>query len=252
MKFSGFARGLAAATMIAGASLAWQARAASPAITAAVGDPSRSGADKALDAERKPVEILSFIHLRPGETIVDVIPGAYWDRLFSHVVGPTGHVYAYIPVEGAKAMHKQIPPDGFALYPGLANVTTVATPINDFKVPTRPDIVWIRQNYHDLYDPFMGPANVPAFDKAVFDALKPGGYFVVIDHSAPAGSGIADTDTLHRIDAAVVKRDLKAAGFVFVGESDALRNPADTRMLKVFDPAIRGHTDQFVYLFRKP
>ena len=90
------------------------------------------------------------------------------------------------------------------------------------------------------------------FDKKVFDALKPGGLFVVIDHVAPAGSGLADTNTLHRIDPAVVKREVEAAGFVFDGESNALRNPADPHDLKVFDKAIRGHTDQFIYRFRKP
>ena len=90
------------------------------------------------------------------------------------------------------------------------------------------------------------------FDKEVYAALKPGGLFVIIDHVAPAGSGIADTDTLHRIDPAVVKQEVAAAGFVFDGESQALHNPADTHGDKVFDPSIRGHTDQFIYRFRKP
>jgi predicted methyltransferase len=98
----------------------------------------------------------------------------------------------------------------------------------------------------------MAPTDVPTFDKAVFKALKKGGYFVVIDHSAPDGSGLADTNTTHRIDAAVVKKDMEAAGFVFVGESSALRNPADPRDKLVFDPSIRGKTDQFIYLFQKP
>jgi len=90
------------------------------------------------------------------------------------------------------------------------------------------------------------------FDAAVFQALKPGGLFVVLDHSALAGSGTSATNTLHRIDAAVVKKEVTAAGFVFVGESNALRNPADPRTALVFDKAIRGHTDQFIYEFRKP
>jgi predicted methyltransferase len=98
----------------------------------------------------------------------------------------------------------------------------------------------------------MGPSDVPAFNKAVYAALKPGGLFVIIDHSAPDGSGLADTDTTHRIDAARVKSDMAAAGFVFVKESDALRNPDDPRTKLVFDPSIRGKTDQFVYIFRRP
>jgi predicted methyltransferase len=98
----------------------------------------------------------------------------------------------------------------------------------------------------------MGPADVPGVNKAVFKALKPGGRYVIIDHSAPDGSGLADVNTTHRIDAAAVKKDMAAAGFKFVGESDVLRNPADARDKLVFDKAIRGKTDQFVYVFRKP
>jgi predicted methyltransferase len=86
----------------------------------------------------------------------------------------------------------------------------------------------------------------------VYATLKPGGVYMIIDHVAPAGSGTSDTNTLHRIDPAVVRKDVEAAGFKFVGESDALRNPADPHTAVVFDPSIRGHTDQFVYLFRKP
>jgi predicted methyltransferase len=114
------------------------------------------------------------------------------------------------------------------------------------------DLVFTCQNYHDYHDPFMGPVDMVAFDKQVFAALKPGGLFVVIDHVAPAGSGISDTNTLHRIDPAVVKKEVEAAGFVFAGESDALRNPKDPHTIAVFDKSIRGHTDQFIYRFRKP
>jgi predicted methyltransferase len=98
----------------------------------------------------------------------------------------------------------------------------------------------------------MGPANVPGFNAAVFKALKPGGVYIVIDHSAPDGSGLADTDTTHRIDAAAVKQEVTTAGFVFEGASEVLRNPADPRTALVFDKSIRGHTDQFVFKFRKP
>jgi predicted methyltransferase len=90
------------------------------------------------------------------------------------------------------------------------------------------------------------------FDKQVYDALKPGGLFVVIDHVAPAGSSLADTNTLHRIDPAAVRREVESAGFVFDGESNPLRNAQDPHTVKVFDKSIRGHTDQFIYRFRKP
>jgi predicted methyltransferase len=98
----------------------------------------------------------------------------------------------------------------------------------------------------------MGKVDPLALDRQAFAALKPGGLFVVIDHVAPAGSGMVDTGTLHRIDPAIVKQQVQAAGFVFDGESNALRNPADPHTAKVFDKSIRGHTDQFIYRFRKP
>ncbi len=98
----------------------------------------------------------------------------------------------------------------------------------------------------------MGPTDPKLLDAAVFNALKPGGVFVVVDHVAEAGSGLRDTNTLHRIDPAVVMAQVPAAGFTFDGKSDVLHNPADDHKLKVFDSAIRGHTDQFAFRFRKP
>jgi predicted methyltransferase len=91
-----------------------------------------------------------------------------------------------------------------------------------------------------------------AFNKVIYASVRPGGVYVVLDHSAPAGSGVSDTNTLHRIDEATVRKEVEAAGFVFDGESKVLANPADPRTVKVFDPSIRGHTDQFVLRFRKP
>ncbi len=223
-----------------------------PAIASALSDPTRPAKEQALDAQRRPAEILAFIDLHAGQTIVDVWPGGYWDRLFSDVVGPTGQVIAWWPVEAAKAEQVPLPVEGSHPVAGHTNVVALSGPVNGFKTPSPVDVVWIRQNYHDLYDKFMGPADVPGFNKAVFRALKPGGLYVVIDHSAPDGSGLAATDTTHRIDPAVVKKDMASAGFEFVGESDVLRNPADTRDKVVFEPSIRGKTDQFIYVFKKP
>jgi predicted methyltransferase len=114
------------------------------------------------------------------------------------------------------------------------------------------DVVFTSQNYHDYPDKFMGPTDPKILNAAVFAALKPGGFYVIVDHSAEAGSGMRDTDTLHRIDEAIVKQQVLAAGFEYVGESNVLRNPADDRKANVFARAIRGQTDQFVYKFRKP
>ncbi len=133
----------------------------------------------------------------------------------------------------------------------LPNVVVSADPVPT-PLPSGLDAVFIRQNYHDLYDEFMGPADVAAFNKAVFTALKPGGVYVILDHAAAGGSGIAATDTLHRIDPARVKSDVLAAGFKLESESSILASPADDHSKNVFDPSVRDHTDQFLFKFRKP
>ncbi len=248
-------KGMMGAIAAAAALLATSAGAApstSANIASAIADPSRPDTDRALDAARHPADILGFLTIHRGETIADIWPGDYWDRLFADVVGPTGKVYA-VHLPEADADDKMTTPQaGSTPLAGHSNVVAVVTHAATFSLPTKADIIWIRQNYHDLYDPFMGPADVPAFNKAVFAALKPGGRFVVIDHVAPAGSKLTATNTTHRIDPAVVKADMATAGFQFVGESDALRNPADPHTARVFDPPMRGHTDQFVYVFKRP
>ncbi|HLY04523.1 MAG TPA: hypothetical protein VKR31_02135, partial [Rhizomicrobium sp.] len=128
----------------------------------------------------------------------------------------------------------------------------IHAPIEKFVTPEKLDIAWTSQNYHDLHDKFFGPPDINVVNKAVYDSLKPGGVFIVLDHAAEKGSGLRDTDTLHRIDEDTVKKEVEAAGFKFAGESDVLRNPNDPRTAKVFDPSIRGKTDQFILKFRKP
>ena len=120
------------------------------------------------------------------------------------------------------------------------------------KFPERLDLFWISQNYHDLHDRFMGPVDVKAFNRAVYEALKPGGCYVVLDHSAAAGAPSDVTETLHRIDQSTVRSEIEAAGFKFDGHSALLANPADPRTASVFDASVRGHTDQFILRFRKP
>jgi predicted methyltransferase len=93
---------------------------------------------------------------------------------------------------------------------------------------------------------------VPAFNKAVFAALKPGGVYVILDHADGAGTGLTGTQSRHRIDIEKVKADMKAAGFTLDSESKILANAADDHTKNVFDPSIRGKTDQFLLKFRKP
>ncbi|HEY3779255.1 MAG TPA: class I SAM-dependent methyltransferase [Rhizomicrobium sp.] len=222
-------------------------------IAAAVADPARPQADRARDAARKPGECLAFAGVKPGDRVADLIPGGgYFTRLFSVAVGPKGYVYAYLPSDIDAHRKKPSPVPAIAASPHYSNVAVIHAPVAKFVTPEKLDIVWTSQNYHDLHDSFFGPADVPAVNKAIYDSLKPGGTYIVLDHAAAPGSGLRDTETLHRIDEAAVKKEVEAAGFKLVGESNVLRNPADTHTLKVFDPSIRGHTDQFILKFRKP
>ncbi|HEX8777066.1 MAG TPA: methyltransferase [Rhodanobacter sp.] len=222
-------------------------------VTAAINDPARA-ADRHDDARRKIAAVMSFTQVKPGGTVIELVPaGGYWTRVFSAIVGPQGHVYTVWPDEMAKYSAKDYANwQQLITTPHYENVSLLKRPAAQLGVPAKADLVFTAQNYHDYHDPFMGPVDMARFDKQVFDALKPGGVFVVIDHMAPAGSGLGDTDTLHRIDPAVVKKEVEGAGFVFDGESDALLNPKDPLTNKVFDPSIRGHTSQFIYRFRKP
>lgn len=228
--------------------------AAAPSIAAAVADTSRPAEDKARDADRKPAEMLTFAEVKPGQTIVDYIPGkGYFTRLFSGAVGPKGAVYAVTPqmmIDAVKKMGKALPPpvSGEA---GYGNVHEVVASGGSLNLPGKVDLVWTSQNYHDVHV-FAGPEAAAALDKAVFDALKPGGLYVILDHAGATGLDEAGMKKLHRIDEALVKKEVLAAGFMLDGESNVLRNPADPHDIAVFDPAIRGKTDQFVLRFRKP
>jgi predicted methyltransferase len=222
-------------------------------VMAAVADPAR-GKDIEADARRHPTELATFAQIKPGDIVVDLIPGGgYFTRIFSQIVGPKGHVYAVWPNEYAKEDSDELPlTQALVKDPHYANVTLLFQPASQFSIPVKADVVWTSQNYHDYPDPFMGPTDPNLLNAGVFAALKPGGVFIVVDHVAEAGSGLRDTNTLHRIDPAMVKAQVPTAGFVFDAESDVLRNPTDDHKLKVFDKKIRGHTDQFVFRYRKP
>jgi predicted methyltransferase len=224
-------------------------------IASAVADSHRPDADKQRDADRKPAETLAFIGIKQGEQVAELLPGGgYFTRILSKAVGTQGKVFAVVPPRPANA-----PPDRpdptVRLQPitddqTYANVSVLQQPLSTLSVPAPVDLVFTAQNYHDLHN--VPTLDIAAFNKSVFDALKPGGLYVVVDHSAQAGSEARDTSTLHRIDAATVKKEVMAAGFEFAGSSNVLVNADDPRTAKVFDPSIRGKTDQFIYKFRKP
>jgi len=224
-------------------------------IASAVADSSRPDADRQRDANRQPAETLEFAGVKSGAKIAELLPGGgYFTRLFSKAVGGSGHVYALVPAPLTDAP-KDVPDfaarvKAIAADPNYSNVSVVVEPYSQLAVPAPVDMVWTSQNYHDLHN-FPG-LDVGVFNKMVFDDLKPGGVYLILDHAAAAGSGLRDTKTLHRIDPETVKAEVLAAGFKLVGSSDLLRQPGDDHTLKVFDPSIRGKTDQFILKFQKP
>jgi predicted methyltransferase len=216
-------------------------------IGAAVADPGRPAADTARDDERKPAEMLAFAKVHPGESVLEILPGGgYFTRLLSKAVGPTGHVYAATVASSAKAV------TAIAADPAYANVTVVGIDAAGLSATPTVGLIFTAQNYHDMHLTRIH-LDVPSMDKLWYDKLAPGGHLLVIDHVARAGAPVTETaDTLHRIDPAFARKEIESVGFVFDGELDAIRNPADTHDKIVFDPSIRGHTDQFVFRFRKP
>ncbi len=227
-------------------------------VVAAVNDKGRPDKDSKLDTSRRPIDMVEFARVKSGETVVDVWPGGgYWSRIFSTVVGPKGKVYAYVPAEIASFKSDPVAiAKAIAAEPGHANVEEVSDPIAaepPAEVQGTVDVAWTFENYHDLHDSFVnGGKDVDGFNRAIFKVLKPGGYYVIVDHAAVAGSGLSHTEDLHRIDPAVLRAEVEKAGFVFDGESKVLANPADPKTAKVFDPEIRGKTDRFAFRFRKP
>lgn len=218
-------------------------------VTAAVADPMRPAADTERDANRKPAETLAFAGVKPGDQVVEFGPGkGYYTRLLSVVVGAKGKVTTVSSVPPPDAPPP--PVQAIAADPHYSNVHVTLQRLAELKLPTNVDLVWTSQNYHDFHD--IPELQVASLNKAVFDALKPGGIYFVLDHAAAAGSGTRDTNTLHRIDEETVKQEVKAAGFELVDESNVLRNTDDPHTGKVFEPPIQGHTDQFLLRFRKP
>jgi predicted methyltransferase len=238
-------------TLIAAAAAAATLAFSLPAVTAFAQTPP-APADALTDPAMKGPEVLAFIGVKPGWKVADLIAGRFV-RAESQAVGPKGKVYAYESGEIVKTHPEALKSlNTIVADPAYANVTILTTPASAMDLPKGLDAVFIRQNYHDLYDKFMGPVDVPGFNKQVYAALKPGGVYVILDHADAPGSGLTGTESRHRIEEARVKQDVLAAGFKLDGESNVLANPADDHSKMVFNPAIRGKTDQFLLRFRKP
>jgi predicted methyltransferase len=231
-----------------------QAADAVPAyIQAAVADASRPAADKDRDVNRKPAESVAFAGVKPGDKVGELMPGGgYFTRILSKTVGSNGVVYAMAPTPAAPAGGAPARPNAIAALAaesGYANIKLAGLDAAT-KLPEQVDLVWTSLNYHDFAR--RPDAELAAINKMVFDSLKPGGVYLVIDHASAPGAGKTVVQTLHRIDPEAVKKDITSVGFVVDSESKLLQNPKDPHTVPVHDPAYRGTTDQFILKFRKP
>lgn len=228
----------------------------SPTIARVLADPARSAADRERDARDKPAEVLALARFKHGDTVADLLAGGgYYSEILSGIVGPNGKVLLVnnpgYEAFGGKTLAARLANDR------LPNVVHVVGPSDALGMGENVlDGALIVMSYHDLYwvDEKEGWPKVDAgrFLDQVVRALKPGGVLLVVDHSAKAGTGSADAQTLHRIDEQFAIADFRQHGLQWEAAIPALRNPEDDRSKSVFDPAIRGRTDRFVHLYRKP
>jgi len=215
-------------------------------VTKAVSDTARPKTDTDRDAIRLPGETIAFAGVKPGMKVAELAPGGgYFTRMLSDIVGPKGHVYG---IENTKWNDGS---DAKAAA-GRANVTMQYGQFGAFNLPEKVDLFWITQNYHDLHIAKYNPVAIAVFNKSVFDALKPGGIYFIVDHQANPGTTEADIEKLHRIEKAQVIREVEAAGFKLAGEGDALHHAGDDHTKSIFDKSIQGQTDQYMLKFVKP
>lgn len=223
-------------------------------IATAVADPGRPAADTSRDEGRLPGAMLAFAGVKPGMTVVDLLPGGgYFTRIFAKAVGPKGMVVAYYNSandERAKAAGRDLSTQGQDLKAAYPNISVVRTPLPTMTLPMPADIIWTSDNYHDLHNPNAN--DIPALNKAIYAALKPGGYYVMIDHRALKGAGPSVTSTLHRMDEDIAKQEILAAGFKLVAEGKDLTRPSDDDGKRVFEAGEHDHTDQMMLKFQKP
>jgi predicted methyltransferase len=202
-------------------------------------------------------ELIRFARVKAGSTVIDVYPGdGDWTRLFSDIVGREGRVYSFVPAEIADLKPDQVGRmRTLAKELGRENVEAVSADLVALHEATQPaDVLWLHLFYHDLHTALIQAKGATAadFNRVVYERLKPGGSYVIVDHAAAAGAGTSDTQSLHRIDPASVREEVEAAGFVLDAESTILASRDDQHSIKVFDPSIMGETDRFAYRFVKP
>lgn len=220
-------------------------------IERAVQDPTRLAEHVARDAGRLPADVIAFSGIRPGETIADIaVGGGYYTAILSRYLGNTGKIYAVDPARIFEAFPQAA--DGFPDYIAQdprPNVEYSVQNLDAFDVPERLDHIVMILYYHDT---LWTGEDRPRMNTAFFDALKPGGTLLILDHDAQPMAGAEIGQSLHRMDCDLIAPELLAAGFQLVESSDLLRNPEDPLDVSVFDAAWRGRTDRCLMKFRKP
>jgi predicted methyltransferase len=232
-------------------------------IAAVVNSPDRTAADRDNDKRRKPEQVLAFIGLRPGMVALDVVAGGgYTTELLARAIGPTGRVFGQAqPRDPSRPVPAGARPPGAGVLDRAARLASakvaaapVALVLQRLVDPVPPelaqgqlDVVTLMFNYHDLGALGDGRAQL---NRALFAALKPGGVYIVADHAGRPGTGISESNTLHRIEEAFLRSEVEAAGFKLQAAGSFLRNPADPRDKETPDPAMPK--DEFILKFVKP
>jgi predicted methyltransferase len=246
---------VAGAALLAASTALASAATVTARMKAAVADPARPEADRARDENRKPADMLAFAGITPGKVVVDLLPGGgYFTRIFARAVEPNGRVYAYFGTQYDARLKGQgkDPDNQFAdLKQIYKNLGVIHGPLTQFVTPEKVDVVWTSLNYHDMHNKSYD-MDVNQVNKAVFASLKPGGYYVILDHVAAEDAADDVTEKLHRIKTSTVKKEVEAAGFKLVAEGTDLANPADKGTERVFESDIKGKTNQMMLKFQKP
>ena len=244
----------AAAMLALAAAPAWAEPANVAAAVANAG--ARSEANLKLDEGRKPAELLAFLGLERGASVIDMFGGnRYWAEIISPAIGPEGRLIVWQPTQFMNDKRKA---DFNAFAAKAGNAALIFSAFEEPRIGvSQYDFMIMNLDYHDVYwtstERKISRMEPATWLKRIYDAMKPGAVVGIIDHAAnPGGDTREVVEKLHRIDPAVVRADFERAGFVLEAESQLLRNPADDRTLLVFDDKIRGRTDRFIFKFRKP
>ncbi len=221
-------------------------------IKAAVDNPARAERNRSRDGLRKPMDVIKFMGVEPGMTILDMYAdGSYYTEILAGIVGDEGRVIAHL-FPGAGRNPDNPTTTYIRTSDHLKNVVPIFADINDLDLAENSiDQIFIIQFYHDFYYKDLN-VDLDRILSVYKKMLKPGGIVAIVDHEAIKGAPSSVGDTLHRIDPEIVISDMTKAGFSFEGKLDVLLNDTDDKSISVFDDSVRGKTSRFILKFRNP